>query len=181
VLGIVTVKLSELFKNSSEVTRLFALQEGIGYGRANISFLFRSVKTDLPRSWLGWDTGTVEIVGDISVESVDGHDFKTKKLVFSTTEHEYKAPTKSARLDNGNIYWDLPDDNPVRLPVYSRYASALLFEIGSGGPAFLGADSDYVAMLWLKDVVDDEETTVRIPVIKSPKIEQLRQNYSQCF
>ena len=30
VLGIVTVKLSELFKNSSEVTRLFSLQEGIG-------------------------------------------------------------------------------------------------------------------------------------------------------
>ena len=30
VLGIVTVKLSELFKNSSEVTRLFSLQEGVG-------------------------------------------------------------------------------------------------------------------------------------------------------
>ena len=30
VLGIVTVKLSELFKNASEVTRLFSLQEGVG-------------------------------------------------------------------------------------------------------------------------------------------------------
>ena len=30
VLGIVTVKLSELFKKSSEVTRLFSLQEGVG-------------------------------------------------------------------------------------------------------------------------------------------------------
>ncbi len=30
VLGIVTVKLSELFQNSSEVTRLFSLQEGVG-------------------------------------------------------------------------------------------------------------------------------------------------------
>lgn len=30
VLGIVTVKLSDLFKKSSEVTRLFSLQEGIG-------------------------------------------------------------------------------------------------------------------------------------------------------
>jgi hypothetical protein len=118
-------------------------------------------------------------VGDISVESVDGHDFKTKKLTFSTSEHEYKAPTKNARIENGNIFWDLPDDeDAIRLPVYNRYASALLFEIGSGGPAFLGADSDYVAMLWLKDVPDDEETTVRIPVIKSPKVELLRQNYS---
>lgn len=30
VLGVVTVRLGELFKNSSEVTRLFSLQEGIG-------------------------------------------------------------------------------------------------------------------------------------------------------
>lgn len=30
VLGIVTVKLSELFKNSSEITRLFSIQEGVG-------------------------------------------------------------------------------------------------------------------------------------------------------
>jgi Ca2+-dependent lipid-binding protein len=30
VLGVVTVKLAELFTNSSEVTRLFSLQEGIG-------------------------------------------------------------------------------------------------------------------------------------------------------
>lgn len=30
VLGIVTVRLAELFKNSSEVTRLFSLQEGVG-------------------------------------------------------------------------------------------------------------------------------------------------------
>ena len=30
VLGIVTVRLAELFKKSCEVTRLFSLQEGIG-------------------------------------------------------------------------------------------------------------------------------------------------------
>lgn len=30
VLGIATVKLSELFTTSSEVTRLFSLQEGVG-------------------------------------------------------------------------------------------------------------------------------------------------------
>jgi hypothetical protein len=177
VLGIVTVKLADIFKNSSEVTRLFSLQEGIGYGRANISFLFRSVKTDLPRNMLGWDTGTVEVVGDVSIEAVGDHDFKTKKLSFSTTEHEYKAPSKVARVEgSGRITWDLPED-VVRLPVYNRYASALLFEIGSGGPGFIGQDSDYIAMVWLQDVLDNEETSVRVPVIKSSKLEIVRQNY----
>lgn len=65
----------------------------------------------------------------------------------------------------------------MRLPVYNRYASALLFEIGSGGPGFIGADSDYVAMVWLKDIIDNEESTVRVPVIEGKKIEVLRQNY----
>ena len=35
VLGIVTVKLSELFKNSSEVTRLISLQEGVGMSHSS--------------------------------------------------------------------------------------------------------------------------------------------------
>ena len=37
VLGIVTVKLAELFKNSSEVTRLFSLQEGVGEYNLDLS------------------------------------------------------------------------------------------------------------------------------------------------
>jgi hypothetical protein len=128
---------------------------------------------------LGWDTGTVELLGDVSIVAVGDHDFKTKKLSFSTTESTYKAPTSAARSEGGNVSWDLPQD-VVRLPVYNRYASALLFEIGGGGPGFLGQDSDYVAMVWLKDVPDDEETPVRVPVVQSKNLAQIRQNYSAC-
>ena len=39
VLGVVTVRLGELFKNSSEVTRLFSLQEGIGQFLLRLSLL----------------------------------------------------------------------------------------------------------------------------------------------
>lgn len=74
--------------------------------------------------------------------------------------------------------WDLPVDK-VRLPVYNRYSSAVLFEIGTGGIGPLGSGSDYVAMVWLKDVPDDEEMPVRVPVIKSGKLKQIRQNYSE--
>ncbi|EIN09925.1 hypothetical protein PUNSTDRAFT_143315 [Punctularia strigosozonata HHB-11173 SS5] len=178
VLGIVTVKLSELFKNSSEVTRLFSLQEGVGYGRANISFLFRQVKTTLPRTLLGWDTGTVEVVGGISIEAAPEFQegFRTKKLTISTTDDEYKVPTSAATVAEGNVSWDPPVDK-IRLPVYNRYASAVVFEIGSGGIGPLGADSDFVALCWLKDVPDDEETEIRVPVLRSKKLAQLRQNY----
>ncbi|EPQ58830.1 hypothetical protein GLOTRDRAFT_54343 [Gloeophyllum trabeum ATCC 11539] len=178
VLGIVTVKLAELFQNSSEVTRLFSLQEGIGYGRANISFLFRQVKTPLPREMLGWDTGTVEILGSISIESNEElrEGFKTKKLTMSTSEDSYKAPSSSATVTDNNVHWDLPVDK-IRLPVYNRYSSAVLFEIGSGGVGPIGQDCDYVAVAWLKDVPDDEEVTLRLPVLRSDKLAQVRQNY----
>jgi hypothetical protein len=181
VLGIVTIPLRDLFKTSSEVTRLFSIEEGIGYGRVNASLLFRQVKLDVPRSFIGWDTGTLEILDNIHVESTDDFDFKTKKLVISTTEEEYKAPTSSAIVTDGDIHWDLPVDK-VRLPVYNRYASAVLFEIGSGGIGPIGQDSDFVAVQWLQDIPDEEETHIRIPVIKSKDLEQVRQNYinDQC-
>jgi hypothetical protein len=178
VLGIATIPLRDLFKTSSEVTRLFSIEEGIGYGRVNASLLFRQVKLDIPRSFIGWDTGTLEILDNIHVESTDDFDFKTKKLVISTTEEEYKAPTSSAIVTDGDIHWDLPVDK-VRLPVYNRYASAVLFEIGSGGIGPIGQDSDFVAVQWLQDIPDEEDTHIRIPVIKSKDLEQVRQNYSE--
>ena len=46
VLGIVTVKLSELFKNSSGIARLFSIQEGIGESR-EIAWLFAEHIHDL--------------------------------------------------------------------------------------------------------------------------------------
>lgn len=180
VLGVISVNLCDLFKESSEVTRLFSLQEGVGYGRANISFLFRQVKLDVPRALLGWETGTVEVLNTITItptpEYTEG--FDTKKLELSTTEASYKAPSSSATIDakTKSVSWSLPTDR-VRLPIYHRYASAVVFEIGSGGFAFVGQDCDYIAVCWLKDLVDNEETPVRLPVLRSDKIEQLRQNY----
>lgn len=152
-----------------------------GYGRANISFLFRQVKTDLPPNLLGWDTGTAEILGPISIEPVPEftEGFQTKKITVSTTEDSYKVPASAAeKQEGGKVVWNVPVEK-VRLPVYNRYSSAVLFEIGSGGIGPLGASSDFVAMCWLKDVADDEETEVRVPVLRSKDLKQIRQNYSK--
>lgn len=66
----------------------------------------------------------------------------------------------------------------LRLPVYNRYSSAVLFEIGTGGVGPLGENSDFVAMCWLKDVPDDEETEIKVPVVSAKNLKQIRQNYS---
>jgi len=57
IMGVVTLPLAKILANSSQVTKLYAMQDGVGFGRVNISVLFRSVEAKLPRNYLGWDTG----------------------------------------------------------------------------------------------------------------------------
>lgn len=53
IMGVATLKLSEIFTNASQATRIYSLQDGVGFGRANISVLFRSVEAKLEPSLLG--------------------------------------------------------------------------------------------------------------------------------
>ena len=165
--------------------------------------MFRQVKTDLPRQLLGWDTGTLEVVGPIHLEPTPEYKaahggFKTKKMQICTTDESEKLSGYLAQIsEDGNVTWqpgsgsgggsgdDSSDSShskgkeKVRLPVYNRYSSAVQFQIGSGGVGPIGQNADFVAICWFKDVPDDEETTVRIPVLKSGNQKQLRQNYSE--
>ena len=143
--------------------------------------MFRQVKTDLPQSAFGWETGTLEIPSGIRVEpdASFSKEFSTKKLHICTTDQTYNVPTSAARVEGGSVYWDIPVDK-VRMPVYNRYSSAVVFEIGAGGGALgIGGGADYMAIYWFKDMKDDEETEIRVPVLKSKNLKQLRQNYSE--
>lgn len=53
ILGVATLKLSDILVNSSQVTNLYSLQDGVGFGRVNVALLFRSVEAKLDRSFLG--------------------------------------------------------------------------------------------------------------------------------
>jgi hypothetical protein len=180
ILGIVNLPLADVFANSSEVTKLYSLQDGVGFGKVSISILWKSIKLELPRELSGWETGVVRCVAPIRVEPVDGvdFDFKEKKLVLSTLETSEKLGGKKATtLSDRSIEWDLGGDE-VRLPTTDRYSSALTFDYGgdtiSIGP--LGQKVEAFATLWLAELVDDVPKEVRLPVIVS-KSPALRTNY----
>jgi len=71
-------------------------------GCANVLFVVRQIKTDLSHSLLGCDTGTTEILGDITIEPTpdftDG--FDTKRPTAFTSDDEYKCPS-SVRVEEG--------------------------------------------------------------------------------
>jgi hypothetical protein len=147
----------------------------VNFSRMNVSVLFKAVDAKLPRNMLGWDTGTVELLSDITVtpEPHSSGKFPSRptKLHVSTTDSTEVISPKSASLSNDALSYNI---EKLRLPVYSRYASSCVFEFGGGG--IMGAAPDALAVLWLKDLVDDEEMDVRVPVVVGKDLRQLRQN-----
>jgi hypothetical protein len=128
---------------------------------------------------LGWDTGTVEILKPIEVTIDSEHQPSIASnnlgLTVSTTDSTEKIGSPLGSGDHAHITWDV---DTVRLPVYSRYASALTFEIGSkGGFGLMKGQPSAMAIVWLQDLPDDEEVLVRIPILVSKDLRKLRQNY----
>ena len=134
ILGIVNLPLKKLFAEASEVTRMFSLEEGQGFGRVNISLLFRPLKVDLPpvrpcsvcallslglaliarlfrsQNMLGWETGTVEVTAPCVIELDPAHtdlidDFK--KLTLSTSDSTEHLTKKEASITGNRIEWDV--------------------------------------------------------------------------
>ncbi|KAG8993711.1 hypothetical protein FRB94_010453 [Tulasnella sp. JGI-2019a] len=186
ILGIVDLPLMQVLEEGSEVTRMYSMQEGIGFGRVNVSVLFKSCKFKLPPPALGWDTSTVEIAKPLYLEidqnssaSKWADDLKATALTISTTDSTEKLSKKDASVDPNQpnrMTWEFDE---LRLPVYSRFASSVFFSFGSKGfmgSGIGGGEPQAIAVLWLKDLVDDEEVEVEIPVIVGKNLKQLRQN-----
>ncbi|CAD6969557.1 unnamed protein product [Tilletia controversa] len=179
VLGIINLKLSELFSESSVRQGSYSLSDGIGYGKVYIQAVFKAVKLELPRERLGWETCTVELLSSLKVEGVDEEWTKKlggKKITISTgdqTEKVESAAKQEAKAEAGEV-----EEPFLRLPCYERYSTNLTFEIGKSlsiGP--LGGSPEAIAVLSLSDVVDDEVKDIRIPILAGDDLGTLARNY----
>ncbi|KAJ9608646.1 hypothetical protein H2200_006417 [Cladophialophora chaetospira] len=174
ILGVVPLRLSEILSTSSQVTRWYPLDGGIGFGRIRISLLFRSVETRLPPNMLGWEVGTFEFLSDRIVAS--GWKSNTK-LKLRTGGSTGKIPRNHCHSDEGGngVYFDVStdDNHHVRLPVKYRYRSPIIFEFHTAGKR--GAVA--YASLWLLNLVDNEEMPFDIPIWTTKNGNRLVQNY----
>ncbi len=148
--------------------------------RANISFAFRGMRTTLPPNMRGWDTGTLE-VGDVKFEvdtsNTNIFEAHATRLRVLTSEKIEVMPKNEAEVNGSTIVWDM---DTLRLPIYNRYQSSVIFEIGKGGgplsPIGVGVKPDAIAVLWMQDLTDDIEQEVKLPVLVGKNFENLRQN-----
>ncbi len=175
ILGVVPLKLSDILQTSSQVTRWYPLDGGIGFGRIRISVLFRSVETRLPLNQLGWDVGTFEFRSD-KILALNYN--ANTKLKLRTGGSSGSIPRQQCKqLSEGNgIYWDISKQDGkaiVRLPVRYRYRSPVVFEFHNAGKRH----ADAYAVIWLHHLEDNKEENINIPIWKTDKGMRLTQNY----
>ncbi|KAK7535639.1 hypothetical protein IWX49DRAFT_510087 [Phyllosticta citricarpa] len=175
ILGIVPLKLTDILESSSQVTRWYPLDGGIGFGRIRISLLFRSVETRLPPNLLGWDVGTFEFCS----ERIQAHGYQHHaKLRMRTGGSTAKVPrTEAHQLEGGDgVYWDITQKDgqkEVRLPVKYRYRSPIVFEFHVSGKR----KPDAHAVVWLQHLIDNENTEIDIPIWQCTNPARLTLNY----
>jgi hypothetical protein len=157
LLGIIALPLEDIFKERSQVDSIWPLSGGIGYGKCRISMVFRSVQLQVPPEMKGWDYGTLDIKSQIKGTM---HDGKVDGL-------RIKARTSLGRgkfYSDGEGSWKTKSGKNIRLPVKKRYCSPLVLEFRSSS-TLLDKTSAF-AILWLKDIPDMEEKTLKITVWK---------------
>jgi Ca2+-dependent lipid-binding protein len=173
LVGVVSLKMSDIFNKSSSVVKFYDLKGGAGTGRIRVSMIFRSMRMKLDESLLGFSVGSFVFSSPI----VGIGDMSTSKLRLrsSATSLSVKNGSKS----DGGYTWTLYDQQTI-LPVHYRYMSAIVFEfIGSGmtgklkGP--LGKNKHY-AVLWLFRLIDNKEENFTLPIYRSNNPDRLIQN-----
>jgi len=177
LLGLVYLPLERVFKNRSQVIDNYPLVGGIAYGRVRISMVFRSIQLQLPQELLGWDSyATLEITSSITSKDLS-HDLQDLRLKLRAGVNRGKMYTSESSTDEGSR-WTGKHDRLVRLAVRKRYCSCLVVEFRKNN---LGFDkTPAFAILWLKDIPDEENRTISIPVWKGDS-EKLKRAETNCL
>ena len=161
LLGIVHLPLGEIFKERSQINGFYPLAGGIGYGRIRLSMVWRSVQLQAPPEALAWEHGTVEIQTPISNVDVP-ENLQGLKLKFHTDLGSGKMYPNKEGKESGQ--YRTKRDQSLKLPVRRKYSSCLAIQFRHHG-MFTDNTAGF-AVLWLKDLVCDEEREVELTVWK---------------
>jgi hypothetical protein len=157
LLGIIYLPLEKVFHKRSQVNSVFPLSGGVGYGRARVSMVFRSVQCQLPKQLTGWDYGTLDIKPTVKAIELP-EDLSNMRIKIRTRNSRGKLQSR------GPNEWQAKNDKAIRLPIRMRYATPIVVEFRQD--ATLRDHTPAFAILWLKDIPDNEQQTLRLPVWK---------------
>lgn len=118
--------------------------------------VFRSVQLQAPRELIGWEYGTLQIMSDIKSNDLPDY-YRGLGLKLRTS---VQSGGMSVLFDG----WSGHQGQPVELAVRQRYCANLVIEFQER--SHIHHHLPVFAILWLKEIPDDEEKAVTIPVWK---------------
>ncbi|KAF7553634.1 hypothetical protein G7Z17_g3523 [Cylindrodendrum hubeiense] len=166
LLGIVHLPLGEILKERSQIMGFYPLTGGIGQGRIRLSMVWRSIQLQAPRNLLGWQYGTVEVQPTATMADCP-KDLRSAKAKLRTAISAGKMyPSEGDTKEKGSAAatWSTKRGRSLALAVQNRYSSCLSIAFRNRG--LFGDDTAAFSVLWLKDLVDEEETELELPVWK---------------
>lgn len=180
LIGVVALKMSDIFHESSSVVKFYDLKGGEGTGRIRVSMIFRSMGMQIEENLLGYSVGSFVFTSDDITCS--GSNLNTRKLYLRTAGSE-RAIKGGEKSSDGTYTWTL-DEKQRSLPVHHRYMSPLVLEfcgtsnlLPSPGP--LGkklAKNKHYAILWLFRLTDNAISDFVLPIYKTNNPDRLTQN-----
>ncbi|KIV94192.1 hypothetical protein PV10_01981 [Exophiala mesophila] len=173
LLGMIYLPLRRVFETRSQVMESYPLVGGIGYGRARVSMVWRSVDLQLPKELIGWNYGTLEVLCPVQGKSLDHgnsgeESFTRNRIKIWTNLMRAKMQPGTNDHQDDMVRWRPKHDRKsVFLAVRKRYATPLVVEFRK---STVGPDSTTAfGVFWLKDIPDEEETTVTVKVWRGGK------------
>ncbi|KAI0009270.1 hypothetical protein F4779DRAFT_582754 [Xylariaceae sp. FL0662B] len=176
IIGVVPLKLSDILQTSSQATRWYPLDGGVGFGRIRISLLWRSVELNLPPPQLGWDVGTFEFMSDSITSTFPEHGSGKVKLKLRTGGSSAVVKRDQCTTEGDDLEWNIggvTNNSHPRLPVRYRYRSPVFFEFHLTGRRHV----EHFAAIWLSELADNEEKDFDIPIWKCDNGMRLSQNF----
>ena len=158
LLGIVHLPLNEIFAERAQVNGFWPLSGGIGHGRIRLSMVWRSVQLQAPSNLLGWNYGTVEVQSTATSQDCP-EDVRVAKLKFRTSISSAKL-----YLNSEDNTWRSRKDKNLLLAVQKRYSSCM--SIAFKNKHTFGNNVTAFCVLWLKDIPDEEEQELELPIWK---------------
>lgn len=168
LLGVVYLPLRKVFADRSQVMGTWPLAGGIGYGRVRVSMVWRSVKLNMVKEiGTGWEYGTLEVKAPIKpAGGLDQELMKKWNKIKIKTKIGKEKMHFSSEIDAWRPKRQSKEN--VFVGVSNRYATSLVLEFKDTSKV-MGEDAVALAVLWLGDIPDEEDTTVRLKVWKGGK------------
>ncbi|KUJ11467.1 uncharacterized protein LY89DRAFT_624809 [Mollisia scopiformis] len=155
LLGIVYLPLAKMFEKRSQIMDMYPLVGGMGFGRARISMVFRSIELSLPKELLGWDYGTLEIKSPVKPKGNFPQDL---------AQHRIKLRSNIGRIkmQSNDGQWKSNNDESAFLACKKRYAMPLIVEFRTS--SLVHDSTPAFAVFWLREIPDEEDRTITMQV-----------------